>query len=509
MRFLAPAGLVMLLSGLGASYVSKAPSWFEIGNLVAGLGLLAAAGVQAAFRFRGFSGTPSRSLALRWAAIGASVLAASLLANILAVGWTAALDWTVEGTYTLSEQSLRVLERIDADPGDPPELLLFEDTKIWKEVDPLLAVYAAASSELRVRHLREQEAPPEALRLLAGLEHTVLACRDGRCEAVGFPSEENITNALLRLLRQGHPVVYFLLGHGEVDLASESEHGFSGLARALTQEGFRPRGWIGPAHEELPADASLVIIAAPERNLLPRELEALDRYLERGGRLLVLLEPSVDTNLNSFLERWGFELPAGIVADRATSPLLEEAKLVSLVSGSYNPRHPVTRGMRARHMTLLPGARAVIARHKPERDDQLRGLVYSSHHSWLEQDVRGALAGRALQPGGGETAGREIPVAAAGLYPRGDTEARIVVIGDRDFASNRLLDSLYNRDLLMNSVLWLAEEEDEITIRSKVWTPPGHPLTIQQTLAYFYFFAFALPEVLLLLGIHAWVRQRS
>ena len=84
-----------------------------------------------------------------------------------------------------------------------------------------------------------------------------------------------------------------------------------------------------------------------------------------------------------------------------------------------------------------------------------------------------------------------------------------MVIGDRDFASNRLLGSLYNRDLLLNSVLWLVEDETHIAIRAKLWTPVQHPLTVQQTLAYFYFLAFALPEVLLLLGLRAWYRQRQ
>ena len=509
MRFLGPAGLVMLLSGLGASVASGENSWFGIANLVGGLALLLLAGIRSVRGFEGFRGSLGRRVALRWAALGSAVVLLTVAANLLAANWSTSLDWTSEGTYTLSEQSLRVLARIEDDPGDSPELLLFEDTKIWKEVAPLLAAYGSASEKLEIRRLAEREAPPEALPLLEILEHTVLACRGGRCEAVGFPSEENITTALLRLLQQEQRVVYFLLGHGEVDLASESPHGYSGLAGSLAQEGFIPRGWIGPAHDGLPSNASLIIIAAPERNLLPRELVALGRYLDRGGRLLVLLEPGIETNLDGLLETWGFELPAGIVADRATSPLLEEAKLVSLISTSYNPRHPVTRGMRARHMTLLPGARAVVARRKPNPEDELLNLVYSSQRSWLEQDVRGALAGRVIQPEPSQASGREIPVAAAGLYPRGDAEARIIVIGDRDFASNRLLDSLYNRDLLMNSVLWLAEQEDEITIRSKIWTPPGHPLTIQQTLAYFYFFAFALPEVLLLLGIRAWVRQRN
>jgi hypothetical protein len=160
-------------------------------------------------------------------------------------------------------------------------------------------------------------------------------------------------------------------------------------------------------------------------------------------------------------------------------------------------------------MLLVPGARMVVAARKPEPDDELRNLAFTSRRAWLERDVAGALAGAEVRPDDGEIGGQELPLAALGRYPRGEVEARIVVIGDRDFASNRLLPSLYNRDLLMNSLWWLAEDERRIAIRPKLWTPDHHPVTIQETLAYFHFFAFALPEVLLLLGIAAWYRAQS
>ena len=102
---------------------------------------------------------------------------------------------------------------------------------------------------------------------------------------------------------------------------------------------------------------------------------------------------------------------------------------------------------------------------------------------------------------------------ATGRFPRGEAddarEARMVVIGDRDFASNRLLEALYNRDLFMNAIRWLANDETRIALGDKGWTPNQDPLTLQQTVAYFYFLAFALPEALLLLGIFAWWRQRG
>jgi ABC-type uncharacterized transport system involved in gliding motility auxiliary subunit len=158
-------------------------------------------------------------------------------------------------------------------------------------------------------------------------------------------------------------------------------------------------------------------------------------------------------------------------------------------------------------MVLLPGARPVELARKPEPDDRLERVAFASRRGWLERDVAAALAGRSTRSA--EAADVELPVAATGIYPRGEREARIVVIGDADFVSNRLLEALYNRDLVLNALRWLAADEARIALTDKAWTPNQDPLTLQQTVAYFYFLAFALPEALLLLGIYAWWRRRS
>jgi ABC-type uncharacterized transport system involved in gliding motility auxiliary subunit len=283
---------------------------------------------------------------------------------------------------------------------------------------------------------------------------------------------------------------------------------YSLLGEVLRSEGFAPSGWVGPGHASMPEDADVLVIAAPERNLLPPELEQLDAYLSAGGRVLVLLEAGVRTNLQEWLGAWGFDFPPGVLVDRRNTPLLRDPRPVSLVVNSFSADHPISKRLSARTMMLLPTARAVFVTRKPQPDDLLREVAYASPYGWLEKDVQAALHDRAIAPDPEEIGGREIPVVAAGLYPRAEAEARLVVVGDRDFPSNRLLNALYNRDLLLNALHWLVEQDSRITLRPKAWTPRQDPLTLQETLTFFYFFAFALPEILLLLGIHAWARQR-
>jgi len=501
----------MVLAGLGAYYATERElTAFSVGNLVAGAALILAGAVAWLRGLRGWTGARSRRIAWRFGSLAVGSILGALALGALSNEWGATLDLTVERTYTLSPQSHAICAELPASAeSERVELLFFEDARLAKEVGPLVRAYGNACPNLRIRFLQQTEMPPAARTLLGRTESTVVACQGDRCEYVGFPSEENLTNALLRLQRRRDVLAYFLMGHGEADLADESDHGFAGVAAVLRAEGIEPRGWIGPASPSVPDAAHVVIVAAPQRNLLEGEIAALEAWLLRGGRMLALLQPGVTTNFETLLERFGFELPPGILADRLSSPLVERPGPLNLLVNGFEPTHKVVRGLDTRTMLLVPGARAVIAARKPEPDDEMRNLVYTSAGAWLERDVDGALADRAIRPDPDELQGSELPLAAVGRYRRGEAEARIIAIGSRDFASNQRLQSLYNRDLLMNAVWWLAEDDRKIAIRPKLWTPDHHPVTVQETLAYFQFFAFALPEVLLLLGIAAWYRQQQ
>jgi hypothetical protein len=507
MAFLAAAGLVMVLFGLGAYYATDELSPFSITNLVLGPVLLIVTAIAQGLRTTGFRGAMPRRVAGRWIAILAGTTVVVVLVNASLSNWGTMFDLTTEGLFTLSPQTLDVLREMDEAEGAPPRLLLFVDAPFADEAQPLVQAYSNASARLEVPELRLAEAPPEA-RPHVSYEPAVVACWTGRCEASPYVAEDSITTALVRLLNAREVRAEFMVGHGEIDLTDESEDGYSLLAEVLRTEGFVPHQWVGPARASAPEGADVVVVGNPERDLLPAELETLEKYVADGGRLLALLEPETSTNLEDLLRRWGFGIPGGILVDPRSSPLLREPRPVSLVVNSFSPDHPITKRLSIRTMMLFPTARAVFAERKPQPDDRMREIAYASPYGGLETDVRAALLDRPLSPGPDELQGREIPLAAAAAYPRGETEARIVVIGDRDFASNRLLDALYNRDLLLNALHWLVEQDRRITLRPKAWTPRQDPLTIQETLSFFYFFAFALPELLLLLGIHAWFRQR-
>lgn len=521
MALLPAAGLVMILVGVASYYATRSlhgMSAFSGANLALGVALLLLGAAVQARRFRGFTGAASRRVALRALAILLAGFAGVVALNVWARHWTARLDLTADQLYTLSDQTRAICAELATRAGPELELVFFEDAILAKDVRLLVDAYGAACPKVVMRDASRAEPPAGAREIYTSTATTVIACRGDVCDPVGYPSERNITGALVRLSSARAPSVLFLVGHGEIDLASEGNAGYAGLAALLRDQGFDVRAQVGPATAELPADIDLIVAAAPERDLLPAELALLDAYLEGGGRLLVLAEPGLRSNLYSdLLRRWGFALDDGVVLDPAASPLLKDPTPLNLLIHLFEPYSPVTRTLSRRTMVLLPSARPVELSRKPQQDDVLERVAFASPRAWVDPDWVAALAGRGLERPADEPE-HPVPVAATGAYPRGDVdpvsevaahEARIVVIGDRDFVSNRLLDALYNRDLLLNAVRWLAADEARIALTDKAWTPNQDPLTLQQTVAYFYFLAFALPEALLLLGIYAWWRKQG
>jgi len=138
----------------------------------------------------------------------------------------------------------------------------------------------------------------------------------------------------------------------------------------------------------------------------------------------------------------------------------------------------------------------------------LRRIVLSSHRAWLSEDLAwlGRKSGRPQSHG----ARRDYQtLVAAGRYPRAGGEARIVVFGDAELASNRYLRALYNLDLVLNAVHWAADQEPEITQRPKIRQTVQFPVPLDNSVRALYGVGLLLPELLLIAGGIVWLRRRS
>jgi hypothetical protein len=504
MSQLVAVALVTGLFGLGAWTVEPALTVFGTVNLaVAAVCLLAAAGL--ALRHRGFGTSPAaRRITLGHGAVVVAALVLSVALERVLDRHGPVWDATSEGRYTLSSATRATLVELPA----PVRATLYHDVLDTRTRSTRLLLDAVAEAgPVTLAERRLDEATEDVDKFGIGSSNSVVLEMDGRFELVERPTEGTLYEALQRLSQPRRSTVWIARGEGEMRFDEFGEGGYSGLAAALETEGYTLRDLVLPSADALPPDDSVLLIVGPERPFRDVSLQAIDAWLARGGRLVALLEPGADTGLEALLERWGFGLPDDVVIDPASGPIEGDPPGLSPIVFQY-ANHPIVKGLGPTRMLFFRRTRPVEAVRKPEPEDEVRAFLYSSRHAWVSPDVRAALSGRV--PTRPDDATEDyVPLAAAGLYPRPDGEARIVVFGDADFASNRYLRALYNLDVLMNAVHWAAQREPEIAVRPKALTPDQFPMTPQQSLNMLFGVGLVVPELCLLVAALLWVRRRS
>ena len=504
LRQLAIAGAIALAFGLGSYYATGSAGAFASINLAAGALALAVSAVGALRGLRGVGTPAARRLLLPRLALLAGVVAASVVLERGAqrLGWR--LDWTTERRFELAEATQKELAKL----SNPLDLTFYRERGDPRARRTSLLLETMARGHPIVVHERWlDESESEADQFgIQSTEAVVLQMGD-RFETVDHPTEGRIYEALWRLQNPGAKTLYATFGEGEANFDSVEPDGYSGLRTMLETEGYTLRRLVTATGAGVPADAGGVLVAGPRRAFGADAARALGAYLAGGGGLVALLEPGVRTGLEPLLGEWGFDLPDGVIVDPPAGTVAGGAPGINPIASNYS-QHPVTHGLGPRTLTLFLTARPVVPVRKPQPDDELRALVYSSPEAWLDTEPGRIASGAAPQRPAGVSPQRW-PFVAAGRYPRDGREARIVVFGDASFADNDHLRALYNLDLLLNAVHWVGQREEAIALRPKLVTPNQDPLTPQQSLAMLYGVGLLLPELLLIAGAVTWLRRRA
>jgi len=484
------------------------PYWAG-GNLTLGLGLLVAAAVVGAdsLRERLGSGEARRASKYGTSALLTTLLSIAILGGLafLSTRYQKRFDWSEAGIHSLSDQSRQVLEGLDRDVEALalyPELdagpvrQLLERYRYLSERFSYEVVDPNERPDLLERHgITRSELGQGLVRLALGEESTL----------VKEPTEESLTNAMVKLTRTGDKKVYFLLGHNERAVegeGAEAADGYGRAADALRNENYQVGTLLLATQAEVPEDADVVVVAGPTRPLLSEESEALDRYLRRGGALFALLDPRANTNLAEDLRRWGVEAGDDIVIDRVLA-LFGQA--MTPIAQRYGA-HPITEGMSERDATLFHAARSV--RGRPQDGADLTEIVLTGENSWAETDMARLEQDSQAEFGDGDLKG-PVPIAVAGTLPgEGEAEARLVAFGDADFASNEMLESYRNRDLFLNSVNWLLGDVEAISIRPATSRASRFRLSQEDFLRIRSLSLFVLPEAIAVLGVVVWWSRR-
>lgn len=467
------------------------------------------------------------------------LLLAALLIIVNYFGWKyyERFDWTKNELYSLSEKTLNVLRDLKKDV----EFIVFlspdQQADLYQPTTELLARYGAATPRVHVRIVDPEKKPVEAQQLVqrygiqttgvvveSGSDKRVIDSNDlaeldfssmqttGTPQMTGFKGEQLFTSAILQLSEGRKPKILFTTGHGEHSLDDQSEKGFAGAQQLLGRDNFEMGEWASLGKGAVPQGTDLVVIAGPKGSFVQPELDALSAYLNNGGRMLVLLDPTpgpvagsglMSTGLEGWLGRYGIKVGQDIVVDPSNPlPFFGPETIFSKDYGD----HPVTRALSD---GSLPVLMSVVRSMAPGSAPGIKvtELLRTSAEGWGETNLADL---QKVQRDTSDVAG-PVPlgaVAESGATAPGKRPMRLVALGDSDFAANQLLQANPpNAVLLANTLNWLVEREALLGIPPKKTEQVKLTLT-RDEIRTVYLLAAALPLLSIVLGTVVFFRRR-
>jgi ABC-type uncharacterized transport system involved in gliding motility auxiliary subunit len=435
------------------------------------------------------------------------VIAAVVVANVLADRYNKSYDTTANKRYSLSEQTAKIVKGLKQNAV----ITYFNQSTRFRDGKDLLDQYANLSPKVQVKYV-DPDKDPEVARE-AGIRSfgTAVVQVGAKHEEAKSMTEEGVTGAFIRDLKSNTRTVCFVSGSGEHQLDDSEREGLSHFKELLAKDNYESKSVDLLTKAEVPGDCTTLIVAGPTKNYQQPEVDAIKKYVESGGRAFFMMDPPLKLGheeigdndaLASLLESWGVTLNKDLILD--LNPLGQIAGLgpqVALVTTYAS--HPIVDQLRGT-ATGFPLARSLEIKNTDKTNVQK--LFDSSSTSFATSN----LSSPEVNIKDPKNKKGPLNLAAAGTYSTGkeSSQGRFVVVGSSTWAANRFIDFNGNDDLASNAVNWLASDEDLISIRPK---PPedrritmtGRQLTWVRAVS-----QFALPLVVVIMGVGVWWKRR-
>lgn len=455
---------------------------------------------------------------------GVSILV--VLAILVAINYIGAKqnkrwDLTTSKAFSLSDQTRTILSKLDS----PLQILVFAQEPDFPRYQDKLKEYEYLSKKVSTEYVDPDKKPSVAKQNQIQQYGTIVFNYKGRTERVTSDTEQDITNGIIKVVSGQQRKVYFTQGHGEHDTTSSERDGYNGIAAALQRENYGVDKLVLAQTGAVPDDASVVVVAGPKTDFFPNEIDALKKFLDKQGKLLLMLDPPdkadgpQPTQLIALAHDYGIDVGNNVVVDVSGMGRLIGTDASVPVAASY-PSHPITKNGSFNYMTAFPMARSATPVSGGVNGHTAQPFVETSPRSWAETDIKALLTtGQvSLDESKGDKKG-PIDIGSAVSVPAASTdakaapdapkpEARLAVMGDSDFASNAALGIQGNRDLFMNIVGWLSQQENLISIRPKEPDDRRVTLTATQQANINWLSIVVIPGFIFASGVYSWWRRR-
>ena len=449
----------------------------------------------------------SNALILSVAFIGILVVV-----NYLAYKYTKRWDLTSDQSNTLAKETVDVLKTL---PDTVVAKAFFSsDASIVSSKDSaksLLDQYVyGGGGKFQYAFIDPNKDPVAAQDAGISKDGSIVLFMGDTKQSVSSISETDITGAMVRLMNPGAHVVYFSTGHGEYPIDGSSDQSYTKLSTDLESRNYKVSTLNLLATNQIPQDASVVVIAGPKKPFTDAQVSLLDAYITNGGSVVVMEDPTIDTQFgdspdplaNDLAQTYGIVLGNNVIVDAYGYQTFQNAYFAV---GYQYATHVITQKMSTMG-TGFQSARSVTAESSVGTDYSKTQLILTVDQSWGETDMASVQNNSVTFDQGVDLVG---PVPLAVVADGTTDKARLVVFGDSDFATNAYYGFYGNSDMIINSIDWAAKEENLISLTPKTTVDR----TLVQPQAYTMGLIFlgslvVIPGIVLAAGIGSWLARR-
>jgi ABC-type uncharacterized transport system involved in gliding motility auxiliary subunit len=434
------------------------------------------------------------------------ILGVLVAANFLANRYNKTYDATANKRFSLSDETKKVVSELKQDVT----IEYFDQANGFQAGKDLLDRYANLSPKVKIQYVDLLKNPTVARAMnVTRAGEAIVELGAKREEAKTF-DEEGVTGALIRALKGGERTICVVAGSGEHRLDDSSANGLSDFQTAVQKDNYKVEPVDLLQKAEVPAECTVLVIAGPTGDYIQPEVDAIQKYVEGGGRAMLLLDPplrlgrdevSDNAALVNLLTSWGVTPQKNLLLDEnPVSQLVGLDATVPLVT-AYDS-HPIVNEMN-NQATGFPISRSLDTKNTDKTT--VTKLFSTSTNSFATTNLSSADIKITDKDQRGPFA-----LAAAGTYNTGkpNSQGRFVVVGNSRWAANQFLRFNGNRNLMLNMMNWLSSDEDLISIRPKEPEDRRITLTVLQFRGLQLTSQFFLPLIVIVGGIMVWAKRR-
>lgn len=499
------AAAILLIVMLFARVVFPDQTWLTI---IVALALLGTLGVLIQ---RNRSALRGRTVAYGVNSAVTVVLVVAIVgvANFLASRYPLKADLTKNKLHTLSDQTVKLVKGLNK----PVKAVFFANMQGREQSRPLLESYKGLSTKFELEFVDPTREPTRAKQLgikRLGTLHLAVGARDSTIEDI---TEEKLTNALIKLMKDKSPLLCSITGHGEKQFSAQAAEGYSAAKKALNDQAYEVKEVNLAQEGKLPENCDAIAILGPSKSFLQPEAKMVQDYLAHGGRALIALDPNLKggeyaPEIASIMESWNVKPLSGIIVDPLSKMFGVDA--AAPIVATYSQEQAITKEFQAN--MIFPFVRPIEAVSGAPAGMNVQWIAKTTPKSWSVTDPKQLATGEVRFTEGKDRQGPlSIAVTVEGKQKdsKASRSTRIVAFGSSFFAANSYSRFGGNLDFFLNSASWLMEDESLISIRAKEEGESKIELSQQAGAAIFLVSVIVLPLLIAAGGVYNWARRRK